>query len=868
VNHHSQSLFKIWSQRVGDCVQCGLHESAKTICLLGDGPVPCEGVILGEAPGGTEDENEIPFCGKSGLFLRRMLKEIGLDPKSLYFTNVVHCRPPANRTPTRKEIKICALLYLQKELDKVKPKVILLLGNTALSWALGRKAAITKAEGSTFSLNGYTCVPSRHPSSVVRMEDDPTLRKDFLFAQQKFRENLLLFKRTLNPPKEEFIYEKNLRLVKEADADVPIYGDIETNGLNFAKPDAKIHCISVCRIPGRVAAVRMTDENVLITKEMLLKHPIMVQRGTFEGTWFLWHFGILPRIYHDTKLGAFVQDETDNTGLKYQAIKCLGVEPWSEEQDWENPDYGKLLPYNARDSQYGLRLYRERDLPFLKRNPKVARLLRYILLPAEEVFTKVICRGAHINMEDAKAKLAIVEAEEEKIQKKINKIAGKEVNIGSPKQMSKLLYDQLKLECPVKTSKGAKSTSEAALIRLRGLHPITDLLWDWRGWNKKKTTYLLPWMKRGPILHFNYGFTDTVTGRLNSTAVKDKRYEKKLGATIHQCPREGFIRNLFSPRGYSTPPWEIIREMAYALAKKKKPKPIHAYPEDWCFVAADLSQVELRLVAHASGDKVMTEVFNKDPNTPEGDIHYTTARTLQTTGEIIKETRKKAKAVNFGFVYGMKWRKFGAYALEKFDLKLTDQDSKDYRRKFFKKYSGLEPWHRRVEAFVTENGWIDSVFGRRRHLPQAMHPETEECEDCHGENDDCFLCGGAGYVTTGTGSDEEWVRWEAIREAINSPIQSAGSDLQLFIAALIDSLSLPWEFKVDNEKAFMVGSAHDSQLFECHKSYAKELKEGIEYTVSQLPRLTSSHFGFTFRVPIFMDVIAYSDFWEGKVMEI
>ena len=825
------------------------------MCLLGDGPTPCEGMILGEAPGGTEDDTEIPFSGKSGLFLRRMLKEVGLDPRQLYFTNVVHCRPPANRTPTRKEVKVCAPLYLQKELDIVKPKVILLLGNTSLSWALGRKAAITKAEGSTFSLNGYTCVPSRHPSSVVRMEDDPTLRKDFLFAQQKFRENLLLFKRTLNPPKDEFVYEKNLRLVREAPPETPLYVDIETNGLNPFKPDAKIHCVSVCRIPGRVAAVKMTDENFLIVKEMLMKHPIMVQRGTFEGTWFLHHLGILPRIYHDTKLGAFVQDETDNTGLKYQAIKCLGVEPWSEEQDWSNPDYGKLLPYNARDSQYGLRLYRERDLPFLKRNPKVARLLRYILLPAEEVFTKVICRGAHINMEDAEKKLAIVESQEKKIQKQINKIAGREVNIGSPKQMSKLLYDQLKLECPVKTSKGAKSTSEAALIRLRGTHPVTDLLWDWRGWNKKKTTYLLPWIKRGPILHFNYGFTDTDTGRLNSTAVKDKRYEKKLGATIHQCPREGFIRNLITPRGYSTPPWELWQ---YEQINKKTKIP-KALPKDWCILSADLSQIELRLVAHESLDKTMCAIFNRD-----GDIHYETARTVKPTGEIDKETRKRSKAINFGYVYKMSWRKFIAYALEKFDLKLTDQEGKDYQKKFFRKYDGLLPWHRRVEAFVTTNGWVDSAFGRRRHLPQAMHLETEECKDCHGEQEDCFLCGGSGYVEIGTGSSEEWVRQEAIRQAINSPIQSAGSDLNLFIAALIDSSSLPWGFKVDNKRAFMIASAHDSQLFECHKSYAKELRDGINYTLDSLPNLLRKYFNFSFRVPIRIDVQVYEDCWEGK----
>jgi uracil-DNA glycosylase family 4 len=832
VNHHPQSDLKVWqSVRVADCVQCSLHKDVKTVCLLGDGPTPCSGMILGEAPGYTEDESEIVFSGKSGIFLRKTLKEIGLDPRELYIANVVACRPPANRTPTSKEAKICSSLYLRPQLDAVKPKVILLLGNVACTWALGRKSAVTKLEGSTFTLDNMTCVPSRHPSAVVRLKD--VNHKDFLFAQEKFRENLLLFKRTLQPPKDDFVYEKNLRLVKESPDGTPLYVDIETNGLNPFKADAKIHSISVARIPGRVAAVKMENENILLTKELLTKHPIMVQRGTFEGTWFLHHLGILPRIYHDTKLGAFVMDETDNTGLKYQAIKCLGVEPWSEtEQNWENPNYETLLPYNARDSVYGLRLYRERDLPFLKRNPKVARLLRYILLPAEEVFTKVICNGVHIDLKQAKKKLKKCEAEESRINAEINEIAGREVNIGSPKQMSKLLYDQLKLPCPVKTKKGALSTSEAALIRLRGQHPVTDLIWDYRGWNKKRTTYLEPWIRKGPILRFLYGFTDTDTGRLNSTAVKDKRYEKKLGATIHQCPRDVFIRNLVTPRN-----------------------------PDWCIVEGDLSQVELRLVAHASGDPTMCEIFQHPSNTPEGDIHYQTATDLA-TGEITKEVRKRAKVVNFGYVYKMSWRKFIMYALEKFDLKLTEKEGKDYQKKFFKKYSGLLPWHRRVEAFVTDNGWMDSVFGRRRHLPQAMHPITEECNDCHGEDENCFLCGGEGFFTTGN-NQEEWVRQEAIRQAVNSPIQSAASDLNLFISALLLSPSLKYDGKLDESKVMMVASAHDSQIFECHRLYVSELKAAIKNVTHNLDYLTRNFFGFTFRVPIEMDVTAYSDCWKG-----
>ncbi len=265
------------------------------------------------------------------------------------------------------------------------------------------------------------------------------------------------------------------------------------------------------------------------------------------------------------------------------------------------------------------------------------------------------------------------------------------------------------------------------------------------------------------------------------------------------------------------------------------PEKIKARPEDWCIVEFDWSQIELRLVAHVAEEPTMTEIFCND-----GDIHLATAMDVLhlEADKIDKETRKKAKAVNFGFVYGMFPPKFQIYCLEKFDLTISLQDSKNYRKGYFKKYSGLGPWHRRVESFVSANGYIDSVFGRRRHLPQAKYD---------------------------SGLDD-WMRREAVRQGINSPIQGAGSDLMLFLFALIASYSLPWDFKIDRKKAFFVGTAHDSGLAEVHKSYVKEFKKGLEWTVSNLP--TQKYFGFTFRVPIKLDITAYSDCWKGKVLEV
>jgi uracil-DNA glycosylase family 4 len=174
------------SIRNSACKACALHKGVNTVCLMGVGPVPCRAMIIGEAPGGDEDESGIPFMGDAGSFLRRMLtdKDVDLDPKTLYITNIAKCKPPKNRRPKKPEITTCAALYLGKEIEEVRPSVILLLGATAISWAKGEKTAVKKSEGSTFEKGGITYVPSHHPSRRSRR---PAI----------FKKNLLLFRDAL-----------------------------------------------------------------------------------------------------------------------------------------------------------------------------------------------------------------------------------------------------------------------------------------------------------------------------------------------------------------------------------------------------------------------------------------------------------------------------------------------------------------------------------------------------------------------------------------------------------------------------------------------------------------------------------------------
>lgn len=682
----------------------------------------------------------------------------------------------------------------------------ILVGAPSVQLVLGKKAKVTQLEGTVHhSDTGVRYFPIRNPNSFLRDPDHPSYK----FQLTQFRGVLDFINRTINPvDSDTFKYieiKDPKQLYEVTDPNVPVYVDIETNGLNPFREDAKLWCFAIQTIgDDKVYWHRLRkgfDYGKFFSQLRIIAH-----RNTFEGMWLVSRFRVKVHFHYDTKVGAFLRDENDQTGLKYQAIHHLGVPPWVEAMDFQHPDFSVIAPYNARDTSYGTRLFMEIDRPFLKANPRIARLAKYIILPAQEVFVDTIVRGYHIDMDMATERLTICRANEEKWQEIISSHAGYAINPGSPKQMTRLLYDELGLTCPVMTNKGKPSSSESALIRLAGQHPVIDPILEWRKWKKFDSTYLTPWIRKGPILHANYGFTDTDTGRLNSTMVKNSRHEKRAGATLHQCPRDPFIRELVSTRN----------------------------GPDWCLLAADVSQGELRLVAHASRDKTMTQIFQE-----KRDIHIETAQeVLGVRGVMEEETRKKAKAVNFGFVYGMYPPKFMAYAKEKFGLTITKRDAYRFREGFFDKFSGLEPWYKRVEYQVSEHGWIDSIYGRRRHLPGAMYD--------------------SGLI--------DWMRNAQIRYAINSPIQGALSDTLLFVVGLIASNSLSWDFKVDPDKAFQVGSAHDSTLWECRVDYAQTLADGIKYTMNNLP--VKKYFGFEFRVPMVMDVDVYKSHWKGEKLKL
>lgn len=237
-------------------------------------------------------------------------------------------------------------------------------------------------------------------------------------------------------------------------------------------------------------------------------------------------------------------------------------------------------------------------------------------------------------------------------------------------------------------------------------------------------------------------------------------------------------------------------------------------PPGWTFVEADYSQIELRIVALLSRDRTMLHLYKIG-----ADIHRATASSVLGIPEsrITSVDRKKAKAVNFGFVYGMGWRKFISTAFEKYEMIFSEEEARAVREAFFEHFSGLLPWHARQRRLVNQYGRVQSPIGRVRHLPDIHSPD-------------------------------EGVRAEAERQAINSPVQSFGSDL-----AVVSMVQINKKFRKRGIEGHCLGLVHDAVNFEIRNDHVARALPIIKDTMEDM-RIVEKKFGVHVDIPIIADL--------------
>ena len=406
--------------------------------------------------------------------------------------------------------------------------------------------------------------------------------------------------------------------------------------------------------------------------------------------------------------------------------------------------------YAAEDADITLQLY-EKLLPLLKENG-VEKLFYKIEMPLVPVLSRMEANGVRIDTENLKQISDEFGIKIHKIEEKIYELAGMPFNIASPKQLGEILFERLRIdEKAKKTKTGQYATGEDVLQKLSHKHPIIQLILDYRSLTKLKSTYLdaLPALvnPKDGLIHTSYNQAVTATGRLSSN-------NPNLQNIPVRTAQGREIRRAFVPRS-----------------------------SEYTLLAADYSQIELRIIAHLSQDPVMVNDFNLGH-----DIHAATAAKVfhVPMDQVTKEQRSRAKAVNFGIIYGM-----SAFGLAE-RMELSRSEAADIIKKYFEEYAGIKEYMNRSIALARERGYAETILGRRRYL-----------RDINGAN--------------------SVVRGFAARNAINAPIQGSSADM-----IKIAMIGIHQELERLKMQSKMILQVHDELVFDAHLDELDALKAIVQ----------------------------------------
>lgn len=778
-----------------NCQLCDLCDTSQRVCTYGAGPIPCEVMIIGEAPGMKEAETGLPFQGKAGKILEQIMAKNNVDRRYVYITNAVKCRPPKNRTPKKKEIVACNK-YLMEEIEEVNPKFILVLGNTAAKAVLDlKKFKMGDVRGRFHEINGRNFYCTYHPSVAIRgiskystvMESDIRRFLEVVENGELPEENpgnltIVNNNKGFNQFLEKLEEEPYVAFDIETTGLVPWEGNIVSMGFGLAEEE---FVIPLNHDEGWIDGEHECQSAVVEEIEPILQErELIAHNGKFDTLWMKVQYGADYTLDHDTMLMSHLLDENSPNGLKYLAERYFGA------QNYEIPLAAKqgsvaletLAKYNGLDVYYTRKLFKKFNSE-LSRDPALYKFYDSVTMPASRYFMEIENHGVYLNMEQLDVVEHHLNHQVAGLKAELDELKPG-VNWNSTKQVADFLFKDLGLTPLDRTNSGAFSTSESVMQRLARDHPAPKKILELRGASKMLSTFIKSWKEkaRDNRLHPSFKLHGTVTGRLSCT-----------NPNLQQVPRDPTIRSLVSA------------------------------PEGWTLVEADFSQVELRVAAILSGDKEMQRAFIEGE-----DIHTKTARMTSgqeppTDKHELKEWRKKAKAVNFGFLYGMGAKKFQEYARDKYDLNLTLKECTQTRNKFFQTYNSLETWYDRQYRVARINAGVRGLTGRIRHLP-----------DIH--------------------SSDGYLKSQAERQAVNSVVQGFASDLT--VMSLIEIMETFSEHTLN-----VIGTVHDAILMEIKTDRLEDVLPEVK-TIMENPSILAT-LGVRLPIPIKADVTV-GDWGNGK----
>jgi DNA polymerase-1 len=782
------------------CKNCGLHIHSAPTCIQGCGSKKADIMIINSLAGDLDESEEKAIMDD---VLKKHLQDIGIDLKRVYYTNAIKCRTPKGTKVKITEVKRCKK-YLDDEIKKVNPKFVLAIGAQATK-ALTDEG-ITSINGVIREKDGYKYMATFAPGIIYR---DPGKAPYVIQAFNNFKDMVKGIETKL--PELNIKFVKNKREIIKALHYLEKHNyrqiayDIETRGLDrykqnitlFGFGNDKVQFILPLEVKysplrgKKIAQINLM--RFLIKRLNNITNERIGQNGKFDDLFIEEVFGVRPDITFDTMLASHALDENTPNGLKENAVRFCGAKDWDINKKLKTGnvqtklDYEQYTSYLGYDVFYTFKL-KKKFRKLLRQDMAIYKIFKHIYMPASKAYEDIQKKGAYVRQKQFKEAEKYLKDKLADIEKRLKKYTkGKEINWNSPKQVGDFLYKDLKLPILEKTESGAPATGESILLRLRDKHPAVEVLLEYRGVHIQISHFITGWQERmvGKRLHPNFKLHGTVTGRTSSN-----------DPNLQQVPRDKIIRSLIGA------------------------------PEGRVFVEADLSQAELRIAAMMSGDHTMKLTYQTG-----GDIHNTTYNAIaedriedEKDPAVKKEKRKKAKAVNFGFLYGMGWKKFQEYARDTYGLKLTDKEAKEYRKRFFMMYTDLPAWHDRQRKIVHALKQVRSPIGRLRRLPDIDSSEKSKVA-------------------------------EAERQSINSPVQGFGSDITLLGLCELMGYAKYYnpEWVVDKSKFDCIGTVHDSILCEVDEDYVEEFVWKIKNIV-QYSKVLTKVFKFNPTVPIIMDV--------------
>ena len=488
------------------------------------------------------------------------------------------------------------------------------------------------------------------------------------------------------------------------------------------------------------------------------KHPKVGQHAKYDCN-VLSNYGIAVRgIAFDTMLESYVLNATANRhDMDTLAKRWLGHDTIHYEDvagkgarqiSFSQVDLDTACRYLAEDSDVTLRLHHAL-WPRLQEQPSLEKVFTGIEMPLVPVLARMEQRGVLVDITALRRQSNELGKRMHALQTDMQRIAGREFNVDSPKQLQALLFDELGLPALVKTPTGQPSTNEEALEAIAAQHELPRMILDYRQIAKLRSTYTdkLPEMvnPRTGRVHTCYHQAAVATGRLSST-----------DPNLQNIP----VRSEEGRR---------IREAFIA-------------PEGWRVLAADYSQIELRIMAHMSGDPGLTNAFRHDQ-----DVHRATAAEVFDVAPdaVTPEQRRVAKMINFGLMYGM-----SAHGLAQ-RLGIPRAEAAEYVQRYFERYPGVKAYMDSTRARAKSEGHVETLFGRRLYL-----------EYIHSRN--------------------AAQRAGAERAAINAPMQGTAADIIKRAMAAIDGWLLE-----RGDDAHMLMQVHDELVFEVREDALDAVRDGV-----------------------------------------